>query len=136
MTPKGMQDDAAIRNRIESMTQAIRAKDVDALMSHYAPDVVVNDVTSPLDAQGADAYRKKFERWFDSISGELDYEMQDLHVFVGDQAGHSYGTSHVHGTRKNGTPVDYRLKVTTEFHKVNGQWMVDHEHISLPEEEI
>ena len=135
MSPPGIQEDAALRNRIESMTQAIRAKDVDALMTHYAPDVVVNDVTSPLDAQGADAYRRKFERWFDSISGELDYEMHDLHVFVGEKAGHSYCTSHIRGTRKNGTKADYWVRVTTEFQKVNGEWLVDHEHISMPAEQ-
>jgi ketosteroid isomerase-like protein len=135
MITNPQQEDAAIRNRIESMTQAIRAKDVDSLMTHYAPDVVVYDVTAPLDVKGAGAYRKKFERWFDSMQGPMDYEMHDLKVSVGDSVGLSFCTSHVRGTRTNGAKTDYWVRVTTEFQKVNGEWLVGHEHISIPTEQ-
>ena len=132
MNTDGMHADAAIRNHIDAMTQAIREKDVDSLMSHYAPDVVVSDVTAPLDVQGADAYRKKFERWFGSIEGPVDYEMNDLNISVDDDVGQSLCTAHVRGTRTNGHKADYCVQVTTEFRKVNGHWLVRHENISLP----
>ena len=131
MTTDGMQEDDAIRNHIDAMTQAIREKDVESLMTHYAPDVVVSDLTAPLDVQGADAYRKKFERWFGSIEGPVDYEMDDLDISVDDDVGQSLGTAHVRGTRTNGHKTDYCVRVATEFRKVNGHWLVRHEQISL-----
>jgi ketosteroid isomerase-like protein len=135
MNTDGMHADAEIREHITSMSEAIRAKDVDALMTHYAPDVVVSDVTSPLDVQGADAYRKKFERWFGAMSGPVDYEMHDLNVSVDHDVGQSFFTSHIRATRTNGAKADYWVRVNTEFQKVNGEWLVGHEHISIPADE-
>jgi ketosteroid isomerase-like protein len=130
-----MKEDAAIRERIDSMTQAIRAKDVDALMTHYAPDVAVSDITTPLDAQGAAEYRKKFERWFGSMQGPMDYEPHDLSVSVNENVGLTFCSLHVRGTRTNGSKADYWVRVATEFQKVNGQWLVGHEKISIPTEQ-
>ena len=132
MITNGMQNDTEIRERIDSMAQAIRAKDIDALMTHYAPDVIAYDVMSPLDVQGAGAYRKNFERWFASMDGPMEYEPHDLHVSVGDSVALSFCKSHVRGTHPNGEKADYWVRVTTEFQKVNGEWMVGHEHVSLP----
>ncbi len=36
--------DDSVRDHLESLAQAIRDKDIDALMTHYAPDIVVYDV--------------------------------------------------------------------------------------------
>ena len=58
-----------IRERVDALAQALRAKDIDGLMAHYAPDVVTFDVLPPAQVQGADAYRKNFEAWFASVSG-------------------------------------------------------------------
>jgi ketosteroid isomerase-like protein len=132
MITNGTQDDTEIRERIDSMTQAIRAKDVDTLMTHYAPDVIAYDVMPPLDVQGAGAYRKNFERWFASMDGPMEYEPHDLHVCVADSVALSFCKSHVTGTHPNGQKADYWVRVTTEFQKVNGEWMVGHEHVSMP----
>jgi ketosteroid isomerase-like protein len=125
-------EDATIRGRIDSMAQAIRAKDIDTLMTHYSPDVIAFDVMPPLDVRGAGAYRKNFERWFASMDGPFDYELHDLHVSVGDSVAFSFCKSHVRGTHPGGQKADYWVRVTTEFQKVNGEWMVGHEHVSMP----
>jgi ketosteroid isomerase-like protein len=48
-------DDAQIRERMEALAQALCAKDIDALMAHYAPGVVTFDLRPPLQVQGVDA---------------------------------------------------------------------------------
>jgi ketosteroid isomerase-like protein len=53
-------DETQVRAHIDTSAQAIRAKDLNALMAHYAPDVVVFDLM-PLQLQGGAAYRKNFE---------------------------------------------------------------------------
>jgi len=47
-----------IRALIDDLAIAIRIKDVDALMGHYAPDVLTFDLLPPLQYSGADAIRK------------------------------------------------------------------------------
>jgi ketosteroid isomerase-like protein len=54
-------EDAQIRERLESLAQAIRAKDINALVAHYATGIVTFDLRPPLQVQGVDAYRKNFE---------------------------------------------------------------------------
>jgi ketosteroid isomerase-like protein len=127
-----MKEDSSVRERIETLAQAIRDKDVDTLMTHYAPDVVVYDVLPPLAVQGAAAYRKNFERWFASMEGPIDYEMNDLRLSMGESHACCHFMSHVKGKTKNGEPADYWVRVTTFLQKANGQWLVGHEHVSMP----
>ena len=64
-----------LRKRIEELSQAIRDKDVERLMTLYAPDVVVFDAQPPLETRGAGAYRQNFERWFglwQALKGEFE----------------------------------------------------------------
>lgn len=124
--------DSSVRDRVETLAQAIRHKDIDALMTHYAPDIVAYDVLPPLAVQGADDYRKNFERWFDSMQGPIDYQMQDLRISMSDSHAFCHALSHVRGTRKNGEKADYWVRVTTCFQMANGQWLVGHEHVSMP----
>src|SRR5262249_54551030 len=50
--------EAVIRGLIEQRAQAVRAKDVDAVMSHYAPDLVSFDLAPPLELRGPAANRR------------------------------------------------------------------------------
>ena len=122
----------ALRERIATLAQAIRDKDVDAVMAHYAPDVVAYDVKPPLAVQSAPDYRKNFERWFGSMLGPIEYEMDELRVSMSDSHAFCHALSHVKGTGKDGEKADYWVRVTTCFQKANGQWLIGHEHVSMP----
>ena len=123
---------AEVREHLEALAQAIRDKNVDALMSHYAPDVFVFDVMPPLDVHGTDEYRKNVEHWFASMQGPIDYEMNDLHISLSESHAFCFCLGHVQGTKAGGEKVDYWVRVTSCLQKANGQWLVGHEHVSMP----
>jgi uncharacterized protein (TIGR02246 family) len=125
-------DDAQIRERLEAVAQALRAKDIDALLAHYAPGVVTFDLRPPLQFRGVDAYRKNFEAWFASVQGPIDYEIRDLRITMSDDIAFCHSLSHVKSTRTTGEKADYWVRVTSGLQKMNGQWMVTHEHVSVP----
>lgn len=127
-----MPEDAAVRDCLETLAQAIRDKDVDAVMTHYAPDVFVFDVMPPMDVHGADDYRKNFEKWFASMQGPIDYQMNDLRISLSDSHAFCFCLSHVQGTSAGGENVDYWVRVTSCLQRANGQWLVGHEHVSMP----
>jgi len=129
---KIVREDTSVRERVETLAQAIRDKDIDALMRHYARDVVVFDVLPPLQVQGASAYRQNFERWFASMQGPIDYDMEDLRISMSADQAICHCLSHIKGTRAGDEKVDYRVRVTTHFQKTTGQWLVAHEHVSMP----
>ena len=132
VTSLGLVEEALVRERLESLAQAIRARDVEAVMTHYAPDIVVFDVMPPLAVQGANDYRKNFERWFASMQGPIDYEMNDLRISMSESHAFCHFLGHVKGARAGGEKVDYSVRVTTCLQKANGQWLVGHEHVSMP----
>jgi ketosteroid isomerase-like protein len=132
MPERRSRDDTSVRDRVASLAQAIRDKDIDYLMTHYAPDVVAYDITPPLAVLSAADYRKKFEQWFASMRGPIDYEMDDLRISMSESHAFCHCVSHVRGTRTDGGTADYWVRVTTCFQKANGQWLVGHEHVSMP----
>lgn len=130
-TTTATRDDVQIRELIDASARALRAKDIDALMSHYAPDMVTFDLM-PLHLQGAGAYRKNFERWFASVQGPIDYEMRDMRLMVRDDVAFCHYLGHVKSTRTTGVKTDYWVRVTAGLQKRNGQWLITHEHVSVP----
>jgi uncharacterized protein (TIGR02246 family) len=125
-------EDVDIRERIDTLAQAIRTKDIDALMTHYAPDVVVFDIRPPARIRGVDAYRKNFEAWFASVKGRIDYEVHDLSIAKNGEVAFCCCLSHVRSVPTTGEKLDYRVRVTSCLQKMGGQWLVAHEHISMP----
>ena len=121
-----------ILERIESLAEAIRYKNVDQVMSHYAPDVLVFDLQPPLEVRGAAAYRKNIEKWFASMAGRINFEMSDVHVSADEEHAICHSISHVAGARAGGGRADYWVRVTSGWRKLHGQWVVTHEHISMP----
>ena len=56
-------DEACISELIEERDRAIRAGDVDALMSNHAPDVVMFDALDPLRYVSLGAVRERAGQW-------------------------------------------------------------------------
>ena len=120
-----------IREHLDQWTKALHAKNLDTLMALYAPDTITFDLMPPSQVD-ADRYRKNFERWFGSISGPINYELHNLRITASDKVAFCHSVSHVTATRTNGEKADYWVRVTVGFEKRNGQWLVIHDHISMP----
>jgi ketosteroid isomerase-like protein len=124
-------DEAEIRELMDDLAKAIHARDVDAAMSLHAPEVLTFDVVPPLSYEGAEAYRKSIERWFESYAGPISFETPELSVTVADDVAFSHGLARVSGSLKIGE-TDYWVRRTTCFRKIDGKWLIFHEHISFP----
>jgi len=117
---------------MNNLANAIRAKDVDALMAHYAPDVLTFDLLPPLQYQGADAIRKRLSQWFSSFRGPIGLEMRHLRIFASDDVAFCSSLNGSTGTNKDGAKVEMWWRATNGFRKVDGKWLVTHGHSSEP----
>ena len=99
-------EEARLSELTNSWVAALRAKDVDALMSHYEPDVLLYDLAPPLRYRGADAYRKNWEEWFASFQGSVGYEIHNLSVSVGNDIAFSTSINRISGARTTGEQTD------------------------------
>jgi uncharacterized protein (TIGR02246 family) len=99
-------DQAQIQQLVDNWMQALRAKDVNGVMSHYAPDVLVFDLAPPLQYKGADAYRENWEGWFPTFQGPIGYEIRDLNIAANDDIAFCHSFNRITGTRTDGEKTD------------------------------
>jgi uncharacterized protein (TIGR02246 family) len=124
-------DEAQIRQLIDNWAKALRAKDVDGLMANYAPDMLLFDL-APLQYKGADAYRKSWEKWLPTFQGPLGFDRREVNITAGDEVAFCHCLNRITGKRVDGTETDVWVRVTVCFRKIDGKWMVTHEHVSVP----
>jgi uncharacterized protein (TIGR02246 family) len=128
---KSLGNEGAIRSLIANWVSALRAKDLDKLMSHYAPGVVLFDGVAPLQ-MGPDMYRKNWEGYFNWFPGSVNYETRDLKITAGDTAAFSRALVYLTGTTAEGKEDGAWMRQTIGYEKIDGQWRVTHEHWSMP----
>jgi uncharacterized protein (TIGR02246 family) len=121
-----------IRELIEARVQAVRAKDLAQAMAHHAPDVVVFDVVSPLRYRGMETVRQRTQAWFSMYPEGIGYELRDLTVAASEDVAFCHYLYRVTGTTAEGNRVDMWVRATVCFQRVDGAWLVTHDHESVP----
>jgi uncharacterized protein (TIGR02246 family) len=125
-------DEAQIRQLMDDWAQAFRSMDIEGVMASYAPDVVAFDILPPMKHAGADAYRKLWEQCFAAAQGAVDVEIRDLSITTGDDVAFSHMFSRCSGSDDKGQKFEIWTRSTACFRKINGKWLIVHEHFSVP----
>jgi ketosteroid isomerase-like protein len=121
-----------IRQLFDGWARAFEAKDVDGVMAMYAPNITAFDIVPPLQFRGADNYRKDYSQFFSQFSGPIQLETPNMQIEAGGDTAFVYGLERIAGKTTNGAPVDMWLRYTEGLKRINGQWRVVQEHISVP----
>ncbi|MFJ7212227.1 YybH family protein [Amycolatopsis sp. NPDC098790] len=124
--------ESEVARHLGKIIDGLRAKDLDALRTLYATDVVSFDVEPPLQHVGVDAKLKNWAKVF-ALFDEVDYELRDLTVTGegGLAVGHGFGR--VSGTLGDGTPVEGMwVRATFVLRKLDGAWVIVHDQASVP----
>lgn len=124
--------EALIRQRVEELARAVRARDIDAVMSLYSPDIVSFDLTPPLRYGGAEPKRRAWQDVFAAYAGPISYDVRDLKVTTDGDLAFVYSLNHVSGTLASGHKSDLWVRWTACFRRVAGAWLVMHDHVSVP----
>jgi ketosteroid isomerase-like protein len=125
-------DEADVRARIDTLAESIRAHDLETAMTLYARDMVSFDFEPPLQHVGADAKRRNWVAAFAAYERPLGYEIHDLTIAVGDEVAFTHSLNRISGTLKNGSRTDFWLRATTGLRKIDGNWLITHDQVSVP----
>jgi ketosteroid isomerase-like protein len=131
----GNKDEQEIRALEERFAAAFRAKDVPGIMKGYAPgsELFVFDVTPPRQYVGFDAYKQDWEGLLATFPGPVDkFEVQGLSIVAGNKLAYSHSIQPAILTAKDGSKFDFTVRVTDCYQKINGKWLITHEHVSVP----
>jgi uncharacterized protein (TIGR02246 family) len=124
--------ESEIRALLDDFVQAIRDRDLDGVLSVFAPDVVSFDLGPPLQHGGGTEFRRRWRALFDAHDGAIDYEVRDLEITAGGDVAFSRSLNHFGGALKGGGRSDRWLRWTACFRKRDGAWRIVHEHVSVP----
>jgi len=127
-------DEAAINASVQHLVAAANAKDLNAIMEYYVPDesLIVFDLVPPRQYVGAASYRKDWEGFLASYPGALHAEVSDWKVETEGNLAFGHGFFRTTGPDKDGKPQDVTVRITDVYKKINGKWLVVHEHVSVP----
>src|SRR6266850_7001563 len=122
-------DEAEIRQLLNRWGKAFRAKDINGIMSIYAPGdtLVAFDIVPPLQYRGWDAYKKDYEDFLAQYQGPLDLEVRDLQITTGDNVAFIHAVERISGTLKTGQKSEVWVRATECYRKINGHWLAVHD---------
>jgi ketosteroid isomerase-like protein len=130
-TNSGSGDEEVIRSLYNQWEIAASGKDLNKIMSFYAPNdtAVFYDAFPPREYKGTNAYRKDYENFFATFSGSMKSVISDLNVHAVGNLAYVYGidTWTIAGQEQ---PMIFRF--TDVLEKINGKWLIVHEHLSFP----
>ena len=111
---------------IADRAAAMRERDAERFVAHYAPQVVKFDLAPPLMYTGTETRDAEALRaWFASHpGGPIDYQIRGLTVAAGGDV------AFCHSLNQLGGALWFRS--TIGLRKTGGQWKITHEHNSAP----
>jgi uncharacterized protein (TIGR02246 family) len=125
-------DEAQIRALLDDWASAVRAKDLDAIFAHYAPDILAFDAIAQLQFKGTEAYRKHWQACMAMCPGQMIFGVHDLRVAASNDLAFCHYLSRCGGTGAEGEEKFGWMRATAGLRRRGGKWLIVHEHFSAP----
>lgn len=125
-------DEAAIVDLVENWAKAVRARKLDGILAHHSPDIVMFDVPPPLQSKGIEKYEKTWDLFFSWAQDSGVFDIVEMSVTAGDDVAFVIAIMRCAGWEPTGEKTELRFRLTIGLRKLDGQWVVMHEHHSLP----
>lgn len=129
-----MSDESAIREIVAARCAAMGRGDAQAIVDQYVVDPVVYSLAPPL-RQPKDGTRDvaALQEWFEGKGGSVRAEVRDLEVTVGGDV--AFCTALESMGSPDGAPgpaFTLWYRTTLGLRRVDGRWLIAHEHTSTP----
>jgi len=127
-------DKAEIRALLDRWAKAFQAHDIEGIMAIYAPGdaVVAYDIAPPLQYRGKESYRKDYQEFLAQYDGPIYVEYRDMRIVSSGDVGFAHALERFSGKLKGGQQSDMWLRYTGGLRKMNGKWLIVHDHVSVP----
>ena len=129
-TAKIVQSDREqIEALFDQLHRAYQDHNADAIVAAYTRDAVIYELAPPLLHRGLDA--KSLSEWLATWDGSLGMDIQDAEFTIDENLAVVTALSKMHGTQK-GEQRELWLRTTFVLRKIHGQWLISHDHASVP----
>ena len=128
-----MSDEEQIRSLIEGWAEAVHRGDLNTVLAHHADDLVMFDVPPPYQGvRGLGAYAETWPPFFTWQANGATFAIESLEVAAGTDVAFAFALLRCGTPDEFAEKPDRRLRLTIGLRKVDGRWVVAHEHHSFP----
>jgi ketosteroid isomerase-like protein len=128
MAQNALHDEAEVLRIMADQQNAVCAKDVDRIMSHYAAEFCVFNVKPPFQIRGAAEWRRVWQESLAHFSASFGMETRDVAITMSGELAVAHYLA-----RFTGLPGEpFWIRVTAVYRRDGGRWDIVHEHSSVP----
>jgi uncharacterized protein (TIGR02246 family) len=126
------QDEVAIRELVDNWANGVRRKDLSAILLNHSANMLMFDVPPPLASKGIEAYRKTWDLFFSWARDPVVFDINEIDITAGDDVAFVTALMRCAGTERSGQAIELDFRLTIGLRKIDDQWIVVHEHHSIP----
>jgi uncharacterized protein (TIGR02246 family) len=125
-------DEAAIIDLVTNWANAVRTRDLDAILANHSPNILMFDVPPPLQSKGMQKYKETWDLFFSWAQDSGVFDIVEMNVTAGNDVAFVTAIMRCAGWEATGEKTELRFRLTIGLRKIEDQWVVTHEHHSLP----
>jgi uncharacterized protein (TIGR02246 family) len=125
-------DEAAIRDLIENWAKAVRTRNLDGILDKHSPDILMFDVPPPLQSKGIEAYKTTWDLFFSWFQDSGVFDIREMNITAGSDIAFATALMRCAGRKASEEREELEFRLTIGLRKIGGEWIVMHEHHSIP----
>lgn len=125
-------DESAIRDLVENWAKAVRTRNLDGILANHSPEIKMFDVPPPIQSNGIEAYKKTWDLFYSCSPDPAVFDITEMNITAGEDVAFVTALMRCVVTEVNREGVDLEFRLTIGLRKIAGQWIVMHEHHSIP----
>jgi ketosteroid isomerase-like protein len=131
---KSMDSRAQIEALETRYNDAFNARNVDGIMSCYAPgrELFVFDAVPPREYPSGDDYKRDWETLFSMYPGPVSNQISEQSITVVGTVAYGHNIQSTTFTNKDGSQAHLVVRVTDVYRKIGTKWLIVQEHVSFP----
>jgi uncharacterized protein (TIGR02246 family) len=122
---------AEVQELIENWVEAVRKRDLQNILAYHSDDIVMFDVPQPFKSIGMDAYRKTWDTFFKYTKAGV-FDIQEMNVVADNAVAFCFATMKCEDKSSGNDYQELNFRLTIGLKKINNQWIIFHEHHSIP----
>ena len=130
--PSGSDYETAIRHVVESWTAAVRRRDFEGILQNHASDIVMFDVPPPFQSRGIEAYKESWNLFYSWTNQAIPFDIREMDITAGSDVAFAVATMGCAEPGADGKPKSLDFRLTVGLRKIDGRWIITHEHHSVP----
>ena len=134
MVQRSANPEHEIKTMIEAWADAVRRHDLSGILAHHDPNILMFDVSPPLQSRGMDEYKKTWDLFFKYHKPSQAFDIEELAITAGKEVAFATAIMRCGSATVSGPSVEggFPFRLTIGLRNVDGNWRIAHEHHSVP----